>query len=105
MAFIQNLHTHTKYCDGALGAEEMIIAAIKKGGKSLGFSEHSYVSFDEEYSMMLEDIPLYIKEIKTLREKYKDSIDIFLGLEMDSYTEKIPVVGTKITVIMTRYEK
>jgi len=99
MAFLQNLHTHTTYCDGKLSAEEMVKAAIKMGGTSLGFSEHSYVSFDEEYSMSLEDIPSYIDEVNALKKKYDGLIDIFLGLEIDYFTDEIPdgleyIIGT-----------
>ena len=95
----QNLHTHTTYCDGILSAEEMVKAAIETGGTSIGFSEHSYVPFDEEYSMSLEDIPLYIAEINTLKKKYKGKIDIYLGIEMDYFTDKAPdgmdyIIGT-----------
>ena len=86
----QNLHTHTTYCDGTLSAEEMVVAAIQKSGGSIGFSEHSFVPFDLEYSIKLEDTPSYIREVNTLKEKYKDSIEIYLGLEMDYFTEKIP---------------
>jgi histidinol-phosphatase (PHP family) len=95
----QNLHTHTTYCDGTLFAEEMVLAAIQKGGGSIGFSEHSFVPFDLEYSMKLEDTSSYIGEVNALKEKYKDSIEIYLGLEMDYFTEKIPkgmdyIIGT-----------
>ena len=86
----QNLHTHTTYCDGELSVEDMIQAAIQRGGASIGFSEHSYVPFDEEYSMSLEDIPSYISEVNALKEKYTGTIEIFLGLEMDYFTENIP---------------
>ena len=95
----QNLHTHTIYCDGDKTAEEMIKAAIRTGGGSIGFSEHSFVPFDLEYSMKLEDTPAYIGEVKTLKEKYKDSIDVYLGLELDYFTSKTPdgldyIIGT-----------
>jgi len=90
MAFLQNLHTHTTYCDGTLSPEEMVKAAIDKKGNSLGFSEHSYVPFDEEYSMSLEDTPGYIREINALKEKYKDKIEIYLGMEIDSFTDVVP---------------
>jgi len=68
----------------------MIIAAIKKGGGSIGFSEHSFVPFDPEYSMKLEDTPAYIIEVNALKEKYKDSFEVYLGLEMDYFTDKRP---------------
>jgi len=86
----QNLHTHTTYCDGDLTPEEMVVAAIQKGGGSIGFSEHSYVPFDLEYSMSLEDTPSYISEVNSLKKKYGDVIDVFLGLEIDYFTDIIP---------------
>jgi len=87
----QNLHTHTTYCDGKQTVEEMITAAIRKGGGSIGFAEHSYVSFiEKKYSMSPEDTPLYINEVNALKEKYKNSIEVFLGLEMDRLTESAP---------------
>jgi len=93
--FLQNLHTHTTYCDGRLTAEEMIKAAIQKGGSSIGFSEHSYVAFDEEYSMMSEDTPLYIAEINLLKQRYTrdvtssipGKIEVYLGIEVDYFTD------------------
>jgi len=68
----------------------MIKAAIEKGGGSLGFSEHSFVPFDLEYSMRLEDTPGYINEINSLKRKYEGVIEIFLGLEMDYFTDNLP---------------
>lgn len=87
----QNLHTHTTYCDGKQSVEDMIIAAISKGGGSIGFSEHSFVHFDLEYSMEIAETPAYISEIMTLKEKYRDKIEVFLGLEVDYFTDEVPV--------------
>jgi len=68
----------------------MIKAAIEREGGSIGFSEHSYVPFDEKYSMKLDDTPSYINDINKLKEKYKGTIDVYLGLEIDYFTDKIP---------------
>ena len=83
----QNLHTHTTYCDGTLPPEEMIKAALVKGCGSIGFSEHSYVPFDYKYSMDLDETREYISEIKSLKKKYEDTIEVFLGIEQDYYSE------------------
>jgi len=40
--------------------------------------------------MSPEDTSLYINEVSALKEKYKNSIDVFLGLEMDRLTESAP---------------
>lgn len=76
----QNLHLHTTYCDGVDTPEEMIRVAIQKGFDSLGFSEHSYMYYSPKWGMPLERTDDYKKEILTLREKYKEELDIFLGL-------------------------
>lgn len=76
-----NFHTHTTYCDGKHTPEEIIISAIEKGFSALGFSEHCYMKFDEECCMTKEDE--YISEISALKEKYKDKIEIYLGIEED----------------------
>lgn len=83
---IQNLHTHTTYCDGTNTAEQMIKAAIDKNFKSIGFSSHSFTSFSAEYTMPIEKTDDYKREIRALKEKYKGIIDVFLGLELDIYS-------------------
>ena len=95
----QNLHSHTTYCDGDLPPEALIKAALKKGCRSLGFSEHSYIDFDTYYSMDLDRTSEYVHEVNSLKEKYKGEIEIFLGLERDYLTESAPdgldfVIGT-----------
>ena len=100
---LQNLHTHTTYCDGTLPPEEMVLAAIKKGCASLGFSEHSYVPFDEHYSMTPEMTASYVRDINALKPKYKNDIEVYLGLEIDYYTAWKPEPGTLDYVIGTAH--
>ncbi len=89
MKYLQNLHTHTNYCDGRNTAEEMILAAIELGFTSLGFSGHAPMpaSIPADCAMTAEDVPKYKAEISALREKYADKIEIFLGTEFDAYSE------------------
>lgn len=84
---IQNLHTHSKYCDGKDTPEQMILAAIEKGFESIGFSGHSYTEKDAVSSMSPEDTEKYKSEVRSLAEKYKDKIKVFLGIEYDYYSE------------------
>ena len=76
----QNLHTHCTYCDGKDAPEEMIQEAITKGFDSLGFSSHSYHPYLKTIRLNAESEAAYKKEITALKEKYKDQIDIFLGI-------------------------
>ncbi len=83
MNYLYNFHSHTDYCDGANTAEEMILAAIELGVKSYGVSSHAPVPFPNYWSMEKGKLGKYIQEINTLKEKYKDRIEIFCGLETD----------------------
>lgn len=83
----QNLHTHTTYCDGADTPEEMIIEAINKDFDSIGFSGHSYMYYAPEHSMSLEGTVQYKRDVLNLKEKYKNKINIFCGLEFDMYSK------------------
>lgn len=80
-----NLHTHTVFCDGKNSAEEMVLSAIAKGFDVLGFSGHSFTSFDGGGCIKDSDIPEYKAEIARLKEKYQDEILILSGLEQDYY--------------------
>ena len=69
MENLQNLHTHSTFCDGKNTPEEMVQLAIKKGFDSIGFSGHSYMSFSKEWSMSLADTEIYKKQITQLQLK------------------------------------
>lgn len=83
----QNLHTHTTYCDGLDTPEQMIKAAIAKGFHSLGFSGHSYMFYSPDHSMSLEGTEQYKAEITALKAQYRERLSLFLGLEVDMYSQ------------------
>lgn len=82
-----SLHNHTCYCDGENTPEEMVLAAIEAGVETIGFSGHSCTSFDLSYCMTRENTAKYREEILRLREKYRDRIQILLGIERDFYAD------------------
>ena len=84
---IQNLHTHTTFCDGVNTVEQMIKSAIDKNFKSIGFSSHSFTTYSAQYTMPIEKTNEYKSEVRRLKEKYKGIIDVFLGLELDAYSD------------------
>ncbi len=87
MKHLQNLHTHTNYCDGKNTIEEIILTAIDKGFNSIGFSGHGYTSFDGCYCMTQQGTLQYIQEVNKLKEKYLGVIDVYLGIEYDLMSE------------------
>ena len=78
---LSNFHTHTVFCDGDNTPEEVVLSAIDKGLSAIGFSGHGYTDFDLRYCMTETD--KYIAEVKRLKEKYKDKIDIETGFEFE----------------------
>lgn len=85
---LYNYHTHSTYCDGKNTPEEMVQKAIELGLCELGFSGHSYTSFDVEPCMSIDGTKQYKKEITALKQKYKDKIKILLGIEYDYYSNE-----------------
>ncbi len=85
-----NWHTHTKRCGHAVGEEEeYVVAAIHAGLKTLGFSEHAaYPVPDPTEHMPVDEISDYFRTVRILKEKYKDQIDIHLGMEVEYYPDQ-----------------
>ena len=90
-------HTHTHYCLHASGehAEEYVKKAIKEGFTVYSFTEH--LPFPEKFmqrfpypektkkalGLLNNDLDGYFREMLALKEKYKDKIQLLVGLEID----------------------
>lgn len=86
--FISNCHTHTLYCDGKNSPEEMVESAVKQGFRSLGFSVHSPMGFDNDYAISADRLDEYFNHIERLKEQYADKIEIGNGVELDADYDK-----------------
>lgn len=83
---LKNYHTHTYRCGHASGNdEEYVLEAIKNGIKVLGFSDHiPFDDFEQKgIRMNFDMIDDYVSSLKQLKEKYKDKIEIHIGLEAE----------------------
>ena len=87
MKYLQNLHTHSTWCDGKDTPREIIRIAMEKGFDSLGFSGHSYMFYSPNHSMSVEGTEQYKAEVAALRETFRGQLDIRLGLEYDYWSE------------------
>lgn len=83
MIYKCNLHTHTQFCDGKCSMEDMTKDAIAKGFDTLGFSPHSFTHFDTSYC--LNDYNAFKQEFLRLKDKYKNDINLMLGIELDAF--------------------
>ncbi len=84
---LQNLHTHTHFCDGKDAPETLVRRAVELGFSSLGFSGHIAMPMKTGYAMTAESTAAYIGEIKRLKEQYRGVLDIYLGIETDLFSE------------------
>jgi histidinol-phosphatase (PHP family) len=83
--FKSTFHAHSRFDDGKEELESYIQEAIAKKFNVFGFSAHAPVIFDSSWNMKSENFEEYIQTAKFLREKYKDSLEIYTGLETDYY--------------------
>ena len=90
-----NYHTHTYRCMHASGKdEEYVLEAIKGGIKVLGFSDHTPWRYDSNFVayMRMKESHFYdyYTSIQALKLKYKDQIDIKIGLECEYFKRYMP---------------
>lgn len=81
-----NYHSHTPWSHHAsIEAEDTILKAIKLGFKTWGFAEHSFQenSTADFRLSSWKELDSFVKEVSKLKTKYKDQIDIKIGLEFD----------------------
>ncbi len=79
-----NYHTHTTRCHHAVGTErEYVEQAIREGLTVLGFSDHVPMPYKSNIRMDQSQIEDYVQTLLSLREEYKDSIDILIGYEVE----------------------
>ncbi len=78
-----NFHTHSCFDDGKDVLENYVKAASDKGLKALGFSAHAPLNEANEWCLAKNKLASYCRKVKILKDKYREKIDIYLGLEMD----------------------
>ncbi|WP_209124276.1 histidinol-phosphatase [Alkalihalobacillus sp. BA299] len=87
-----DLHTHHERCGHAEGSiEDYIQAAIKNGLDVIGIADHApYFHMEKDQpspgiTMAKSDFPHYVNEVVSLKEKYRDKIQVLLGIECDFF--------------------
>jgi len=90
----KNYHTHTARCFHARGADaDFAAAAVNNGFSVIGFSDHTPWPFKDYVSGMrmpasaLED---YAASVCAVREQYKGTLDVLLGLECEYFPQYLP---------------
>ena len=85
---LTNYHTHCSFCDGRAPLEEFIKETVKQGFTSYGVSSHAPLPFPTQWTMEWEQVPAYLEEFTALKEKYKEQIELYVGMEIDFLNEE-----------------
>ena len=86
MEILADYHTHTVYSHGKGSIEDNVKVAISKGIKTIGISDHGYKNV--AYGVKIDDFEKMREEIDILNEKYKNQIEILLGVECNILDNK-----------------
>ena len=92
---LTNYHSHTFRCQHAFDTEEdFVLQAIRTGFEVLGFADHTPWPYKSDYvsniRMRIDQFPDYLETLRALREKYRDQIDLRIGLECEGFPEFYP---------------
>lgn len=94
---LMDYHSHHRRCGHARGEiEDYVKVAIEKNFKEIGISDHfplgailedpQFAEIIKRASMEVKEFSNYIKEIKSLKEKYKDQIKVLISTEVNFAT-------------------
>ena len=88
-----DFHSHTIYGDGRNTPEEMIQAACALGFTDFGISEHGFLdhyAYSETGTFGMDETAYlrYREEMEALKEKYRNRIRIYTGVERDGMGPK-----------------
>ncbi|MGL4950365.1 MAG: PHP domain-containing protein [Mycoplasma sp.] len=88
-----NYHSHTIYCGHSTNKiEELVKTAIEAGFVEFGISEHLPIPTNPKRQTETKYFNQLIEEYKIVKEKYKDQIKLFLGLETEYHEDIIDLV-------------
>lgn len=79
-------HIHTYRCGHAenISDEAYVLKAIECGATGITFTDHApFPGNPFGNRMRYEELPGYLSALKALKEKYKDTLDIKIGLEVE----------------------
>ena len=85
-----NYHTHTRRCghaDNNMTDEDFVKLFIQKGFTKIAFTDHcpekEEIDHRKNMRMKYSEKNEYLNSIKSLKEKYKDKIEIETGFEVE----------------------
>ncbi len=90
-----NYHTHCHLDDGTGSLESYVTEAAAKSFTALGFSCHTPQETNDDWHLRNEDLEPYLDEVDRLADAYKDTIEIYSGLEFDYLDDTKELAGSQ----------
>lgn len=92
-AYPCDTHTHTARCGHAGGSDEAYVeAAIARGLGAIAVTDHlpfywlPAEEHDPTLAMAMDELPRYVEAVLDLKARYRDRIEVLLGIEADFVT-------------------
>ena len=80
---LPDCHMHTSFSgDCKIEPEIMIETAISKGLCTITLTDHLDIDYPNEPDLFMLDLEKYAKTVHTLKEKYRDEIELLYGIEI-----------------------
>ena len=96
-----DFHLHSSFStDSNAPMEKMVLQGIELGLPAMCFTEHMDLDFPSEEPEFLVDLPAYKSRFLELKEKYKDKIELYFGLELGlqpHLKEELPALSNSET--------
>jgi histidinol phosphatase-like PHP family hydrolase len=78
---MMNFHIHSTWSDGLYAPEIIVREAINKKMEKIAITDHYETK--KVSSVPKKYLDMYVEDLKALRKKYRDNIDIYIGIEVD----------------------
>ncbi len=78
---MMNFHIHSTWSDGIYTPEIIVREAINKKMEKIAITDHYETK--KVSSVPKKYLNMYVEDLKALRKKYGDEIDIYIGIEVD----------------------
>ena len=78
-----DFHIHSSFSgDSDAPMEQMIQEGLKKGLRTMCFTEHMDMDYPEEPGVFEVDTGSYHEKFLQMKEKYQDQIELLFGIEL-----------------------
>ncbi len=110
---LEDWHTHSELCRHATGTiEDYVKKAIELNLATIGTCDHFPYEFLKnidripygEYAITIDEIQDYLATAESLRQKYKDKINIRIGFEVDFFENQESALNNHLNKVKSRLD-